>query len=126
MPPISSRARQLKKAHEMQAKIREPPQNWLTVSTLRTWHQDISKLHIDTQTHQAINALSFGTLVDKSTRDEAKNFFLCYQFWNQKDQIPVVNVAHREDISNCNANTLSDTIIKYIQQDGLDFIKCAL
>ncbi|CAG8647667.1 9194_t:CDS:2, partial [Funneliformis mosseae] len=92
------------------ATIREPSQNWLTVSTLCTWHQDISKLHIDTQIHQAINAPSFGILVDESTRGEAKNFFLCYQLWNQKDQIPVLNVAHLEDISNCNVNTLSDIL----------------
>ena len=93
---------------------------------MRTWYQDISKLHVDTQIYQAITASSFGILVDESTRGETKNFVLCYQYWNHKDQAPVVTVAHLEDIPNCNADTVSDTVIKYIQQDGLDFAKCAL
>ncbi|CAG8641684.1 14153_t:CDS:2, partial [Funneliformis caledonium] len=80
--------------------------------------QDISTLHT--------NALSFGVLVDESTRGEAKYFVLCYQFWNQKDQVPVITVAHFEDISSCNANTVSNTVTKFIQQDGLSFDKCAL
>jgi len=106
--------------------IGEPPQNLLATSTLRTWHQDISKLHVDTQIYQAITASSFGILVDESTRGETKNFVLCYQYWNHKDQAPVVTVAHFEDIPNCNADTVSDTAINYIQQDGLDFAKGAL
>ena len=35
-------------------------------------------------------------------------------------------MAHLEDIPNCNADTVSDTVIKYICQDGLDSAKCAL
>ncbi|RIA89070.1 hypothetical protein C1645_825368 [Glomus cerebriforme] len=35
-------------------------------------------------------------------------------------------MAYLEDIPNCNADTVSDIIIKHICQDGLDFAKCAL
>ncbi|CAG8749838.1 12382_t:CDS:1, partial [Funneliformis caledonium] len=47
--------------------IGEPPQNWITLSTLCTWQQDISTLHTNAQIHQAIMAPSFGVLVDEST-----------------------------------------------------------
>ncbi|CAI2197716.1 3891_t:CDS:2, partial [Funneliformis geosporum] len=76
--------------------------------------------------NMAIMASSFGILVDESTQGEAKYFVLCYQFWNQKNQIPVITVTHLENIPRCNANTVSDTVIKYIQQDGIFFDKCAL
>ncbi|CAI2190384.1 11328_t:CDS:1 [Funneliformis geosporum] len=69
---------------------------------------------------------SFGILVDESTRSKAKYFVLCYQFWNQKNQISVITVAHLEDIPRCNANTIFNTVTKYIQQDGFSFNKCAL
>ncbi|CAI2180913.1 13261_t:CDS:2, partial [Funneliformis geosporum] len=54
--------------HQMLFGLQLLPQNWITLSTLCTWHQDISTLHINAQIHQAIMTSSFGILVDESTR----------------------------------------------------------
>ncbi|CAG8587286.1 10019_t:CDS:2, partial [Funneliformis caledonium] len=61
--------------------------NWITLSTLCTWQQDISTLYTNAQ---------------------------IYQFWNQKDQVPVITVAHLKDIPSCNVNTISNTITKQV------------
>ncbi|CAG8789475.1 30984_t:CDS:2 [Gigaspora margarita] len=44
----------------------EPPQNFLSTSTLRTWHQDISELHFSRQITQVMNAPVFGVMIDES------------------------------------------------------------
>ncbi|PKY36260.1 hypothetical protein RhiirB3_458475, partial [Rhizophagus irregularis] len=48
--------------------IGEPPQNWISISTLRTWHQNVSELHVNAQICQVANASVFGIMVDESTR----------------------------------------------------------
>ncbi len=106
--------------------IGEPPQDWLTVSSLCTWHQDISELHFNEQIHQVANAPVFGIMVDESTRGQVKNFVLCYQFWDGKKQLPVAILSQLQDIPKCNAEIVSDTVIKNIQECGLDFKKCLL
>jgi hypothetical protein len=106
--------------------IGEPPQNQLSISTLRTWHQDVSKLHVNAQICQVANAPVFGIMVDESTRGEIKNFIMCYQFWNQKTQMPTVVMTQLQNIKKCNAETVCDTVIENIKQDGLDITKCTL
>ncbi|GET66310.1 hypothetical protein GLOIN_2v1761399 [Rhizophagus irregularis DAOM 181602=DAOM 197198] len=104
----------------------EPPQNWISISTLRTWHQNVSELHVNAQICQVANASVFGIMVDESTRGETKNFVMCYQFWDQKNQTPAVVITRLQDIQKCNAETVCDTVIENIKQDGLDLTKCAL
>ncbi|CAB5207350.1 uncharacterized protein OCT59_018386 [Rhizophagus irregularis] len=65
-------------------------------------------------------------MVDESTRGQTKNFVLCYQFWNEKDQSPVAILAQLQHIPKCNADTVSETVIKNIQECGLEFKKCVL
>ncbi|GET64031.1 hypothetical protein GLOIN_2v1761399 [Rhizophagus irregularis DAOM 181602=DAOM 197198] len=106
--------------------IGEPPQNWISISTLRTWHQNVSKLHVNAQICQVANTSVFGIMVDESTRGETKNFVMCYQFWDQKNQTPAVVIRRLQDIQKCNAETVCDTVIENIKQDSLDLTKCVL
>ncbi|PKY33938.1 hypothetical protein RhiirB3_453247 [Rhizophagus irregularis] len=106
--------------------IGEPPQNWISISTLRTWHQNVSELHVNAQICQVANASVFGIMVDESTRGETKNFVMCYQFWDQKNQTPAVVIRRLQDIQKCNAETVCDTVIENIKQDSLDLTKCVL
>ncbi|GBB90493.1 hypothetical protein RclHR1_17480006 [Rhizophagus clarus] len=83
----------------------ESPQNWLSTSTLRTWHKDVSQLYINNNISQIANAPVFGIMVDESTREEIKNFVLCYQVWSEKEQAPIVITASLKDIPRCNSET---------------------
>ncbi|CAG8767738.1 5145_t:CDS:2, partial [Gigaspora margarita] len=38
--------------------VGEPPQNWLSMTTLRTWHRDVSELEFNKQINQLKNALA--------------------------------------------------------------------
>ncbi|RIB05986.1 hypothetical protein C2G38_2218178 [Gigaspora rosea] len=104
----------------------ELPKDWLARQTLYTWHKDILKLHISVQINQLANASAYRIMVNKSTRGETKNFIMCYQYWNQNCQAPVVVMVHLQSILRCNADTISDTVIKCIKSDGLDIKKCIL
>ncbi|CAG8667886.1 18943_t:CDS:2, partial [Gigaspora margarita] len=86
----------------------------------------MSKLYIDTQINQLANASAYGIMVDESTRGEIKNFIMCYQFWNQSCQAPTAVMTHLQNILRCNADTISVTVVKYIERDGLDIAKCIL
>ncbi|CAG8600517.1 10933_t:CDS:2, partial [Gigaspora margarita] len=68
--------------------VREPPKDWLSSSTLHTWHKDVSELQFNEQTYQVKNALAFGIIVDESTRGQLKILTLCYQYWDEKNQSP--------------------------------------
>lgn len=63
-------------------------------------------------------------MVDESTRGQLKNLILCYQYWDEKNQLPNVIVAQLQNVIKCNANTVSDVIINHIQEYGLDIKKC--
>ncbi|PKY52833.1 hypothetical protein RhiirA4_470718 [Rhizophagus irregularis] len=104
----------------------ESPQNWLSTSTLRTWHEDVSQLYINNNISQIVNAPVFGIMVDESTRGEIKNFVLCYQVWSEKEQAPIVIMASLKDIPRCNSETVSNSVIQTIQENGLDIAKCVL
>lgn len=104
--------------------VGEPPRDWLSSSTLRTWHKNISELQFNEQIYQVKNALAFGIMVDESTRGQLKNLILCYQYWDEKNQLPNVIVAQLQNVIKCNANTVSDVIINHIQEYGLDIKKC--
>lgn len=54
------------------------PQNWISTSTLHTWHKDVSQLYINNNISQIANAPVFGIMVDESIREKIKNFVLCY------------------------------------------------
>jgi len=56
--------------------IGEPLQDWLSRSSLYTWHQDISELHFNKYIHQVANASIFGIMVDESICKQIKNFVL--------------------------------------------------
>ncbi|PKY29906.1 hypothetical protein RhiirB3_446735 [Rhizophagus irregularis] len=49
-------------------------------------------------------------IVDESARGKTKNFVLCYQYWNHKEQAPVVTMAHLEDIPNYNTSYMFETL----------------
>ncbi|RIB15105.1 hypothetical protein C2G38_2143741 [Gigaspora rosea] len=106
--------------------VGEPPRDWLSTSTLRTWHQDVSELQFKEQINQIRNALTFGIMIDESTRGQIKNLVLCYQYWNENDQLPSVIVAQLQHVIKCNANTISDVVIKHIQECNLDVKKCTI
>ncbi|PKC55071.1 hypothetical protein RhiirA1_504521 [Rhizophagus irregularis] len=106
--------------------IGEPPQNWMSKSTLQTWHKDVSQLYINNNISQIANAPAFGVMVDESTRGEIKNFVLCYQVWSEKEQAPIVIMTSLKDIPRCNSETVSNEVIQSIREDGLDITKCIL
>ncbi|RIB24662.1 hypothetical protein C2G38_2139166 [Gigaspora rosea] len=106
--------------------VGEPPRDWLSTSTLRTWHQDVSELQFKEQINQIRNALTFGIMIDESTRGQIKNLVLCYQYWNENDQLPSVIVAQLQHVIKCNANTISDVVIKHIQECNLEVKKCTI
>ncbi len=60
--------------------IKETPHNWLSTSTLYTWHQDVFNIHITSQISQIECASAFEVMIDESTHREIKNFVICYQF----------------------------------------------
>ncbi|RIB26291.1 hypothetical protein C2G38_2030320 [Gigaspora rosea] len=103
--------------------IGEPPQNWISASTLRTWHHDISNFHITTQISQIKQAPVFGIMVDESTRGETKNLVICYQAWNEQNQSPIALMTHLKNILGCNSETVSNVVIESIQNEGLDVMK---
>lgn len=47
-------------------------------------------------------------------REEIKNFVLCYQFWSQKNNAPVVTMSRLINIPKCNADTVSTMVINII------------
>ncbi|GBB89377.1 hypothetical protein RclHR1_16030006 [Rhizophagus clarus] len=104
----------------------ESPQNCLSTSTLHTWHKDVSQIYINNHISQIANAPVFGIMVDESTRGEIKNFVLCYQVWDEKEQMPIVTMSCLKDIPKCNSETVSNIVIQSIQEDGLDITKCIL
>lgn len=106
--------------------IGEAPRNWLSTSTLRTWHQDVSNIYVSSQISKIAIAPTFSIMIDESTRGEIKNFVLCYQFWSQKDNAPIVTMSRLINIPKCNADTVSTTVINIINEDGLDIKKCSL
>ncbi|RIB08768.1 hypothetical protein C2G38_2251808 [Gigaspora rosea] len=106
--------------------VGEPPWDWLSTSTLRTWHQDVSESQFKEQIYQIRNALTFGIMIDESTQGQIKNLILCYQYWNENDQLPSVIVAQLQHVIKCNANTTSDVVIKHIQEYNLDIKKCTI
>ncbi|RGB32966.1 hypothetical protein C1646_762283 [Rhizophagus diaphanus] len=75
----------------------EEPRNWLSTSTLRTWHQDVSHIHVSSQISQIAMAPAFSIMIDESTY-----------------------------IPKCNADTVATTVINTINKDGLDIKKCSL
>lgn len=75
---------------------------------------------------QIANALVFGIMVDESTCGEIKNFVFCYQVWSKKEQVPIVIMASLKDIPRCNSETVSNSVIQTIQENGLDIAKCVL
>ncbi|RIB30907.1 hypothetical protein C2G38_2151499 [Gigaspora rosea] len=103
--------------------IGEPPQNWISASTLRTWHHDISNFCITTQISQIKQASVFGIMVDESTRGETKNLVICYQAWNEQNQSPIALMTHLKNILRCNSETVSNVVIESIQNEGLDAMK---
>ncbi|CAB5182836.1 unnamed protein product [Rhizophagus irregularis] len=106
--------------------IGEPPQNWMSKSTLQTWHKDVSQLYINNNISQIANAPAFGVMVDESTRGEIKNFVLCYQVWSEKEQAPIVIMTSLKDIPRCNSETVSNEVIQSIREDGLDITNTGL
>lgn len=106
--------------------VGEEPRNWLSTSTLRTWHQDVSHIHVSSQISQIAMAPAFSIMIDESTRGEIKIFILCYQFWSQKNNTAVVTMSQLIDIPKCNADTVATTVINTINKDGLDIKKCSL
>ncbi|CAG8840679.1 27045_t:CDS:2, partial [Gigaspora margarita] len=72
-------------------------------STLHTWHQDISELYIATQISQIVQASSFSIMINEST-----------------------HVVHINNLFKYNSETVSNAIIKSIQKEGLDVMKCKL
>lgn len=63
-------------------------------------------------------------MVDESTRGQIKNLVLCYQFWNEEEQLPSVMVAQLQHIVKCNADTVSNIVIKHIQECDLNIKNC--
>ena len=104
----------------------EPPKDWLLTSTVRTWHQEVSELQFNEQIHQVKSAPMFGIMIDESTQGQVKNLILCYQFWNEKEQLPNAIIAQLQNIIKCNAETISNVVIKHINEYGLDVNKCAI
>ncbi|CAG8589009.1 21223_t:CDS:2 [Gigaspora margarita] len=90
---------------------------WLATNVLQV---DVSELQFKEQIYQIRNALTFGIMIDESTRGQIKNLILCYQYWNENDQLPSVIVAQLQHVIKCNANTISDVVIKHIQECNLD------
>jgi hypothetical protein len=83
-------------------------------------------LHFNKKISQAINAPAFGVMIDESTRGQTKNLVLCYQFWIEEDQLPVVLIAQLQNVIKCNAEVVSDVVVTHIQESGLDAKKCIL
>ncbi|RIB03511.1 hypothetical protein C2G38_2224865 [Gigaspora rosea] len=79
-------------------KKREPPQNCLATSTLCIWHQDVSELQFNKQIYQI--------------KDE--------------EQLPSVIVAQLQHIVKCNADTMSNIVIKHIQECDLNVKNCII
>ncbi|RIB29969.1 hypothetical protein C2G38_2027258 [Gigaspora rosea] len=104
--------------------VSEPHHNWISTSTLHTWHHDVSNFHSTMQVSQIKQAPAFEIMVDESSRGETKNLVICYQAWNELKQIPIVVMTHLENILRCNSETVSSIVIKSIQSEGLDFMKC--
>ncbi|CAG8814439.1 30574_t:CDS:2, partial [Gigaspora margarita] len=96
------------------------------ISEIRSLHLDVLESYFNKLIDQAKKASIFGLMIDKSTRGQTKYLVLCYQFWYEKDQMPVVMVAQLQTIIKCNAEVVSDTVIIYILKSGLDIKKCVL
>ncbi|CAG8733313.1 3671_t:CDS:2, partial [Gigaspora margarita] len=73
---------------------------------------------------QLKNAPAFGIMVNESTQGQIKNLIVCYQFWNKKEHLPNVIVAQLQNIMKCNADTISNAVIKHIQEYNIDIKKC--
>ncbi|CAG8733283.1 35585_t:CDS:1, partial [Gigaspora margarita] len=56
--------------------------------------------------------------------EQVKNLIICYQFWNEKEHLPNVIVAQLQNIMKYNADTISNTVIKHIQEYNIDIKKC--
>ncbi|GBC05120.1 hypothetical protein RclHR1_06040011 [Rhizophagus clarus] len=87
---------------------------------------EVSQLHIATQISQIAHASAFGIMVDESTRGEIKNLVICYQAWNEQKQAPVVITTNLLNISKCNSETVSNSVIESIKKEGLNIMKCTL
>ncbi|CAG8464337.1 12520_t:CDS:2 [Cetraspora pellucida] len=62
--------------------VSEPPKQWFSVSTLVTWHKDISQIQVNRLLSYVQKVESFGVIVNKSTRRETKQFVMCLMFWD--------------------------------------------
>ncbi|CAG8800142.1 25021_t:CDS:1, partial [Gigaspora margarita] len=51
---------------------------------------------------------------------QTKNLILCYQFWSNENQLPVVMVTQLQHVTKCNAEVVSDAVVMHIQRSGLD------
>ncbi|CAG8834428.1 11937_t:CDS:1, partial [Racocetra persica] len=77
------------------------PQRWLSVTTLSTWHKEVSQIETEAGIYKASQCSQYGILVDESTREENKYFVVYIMFWDHKKNIPSVIVTNLEDLHNC-------------------------
>ncbi|CAG8756672.1 5372_t:CDS:1, partial [Racocetra persica] len=63
---------------------------------------------------------SYSIMADKSTRGEKKVLIICFSYWNNIKEKPIITVTKVTDITHCNAETILTTVYEMCKQKGID------
>ncbi|CAG8671066.1 16186_t:CDS:2, partial [Racocetra persica] len=62
----------------------------------------------------------YGIMADKSMWGEKKVLIICFSYWNNIKEKPIITIAKVTDITHCNAETISTTVYEMCKQKGID------
>jgi len=63
-------------------------------------------------------------MADESTRGEKKVFLVCFAYWNNKKEEPMLTLATMTDINRCTGTEVANAVLKTCTDYKFDPIKC--
>ncbi len=104
----------------------EKPDKWIATGTVSRWNQEIARLF----TSESLSVdgesrfFTYGVMADESTRGEKKIFIVCFAYWNNKKEEPMLTLATMTDINRCTGIEVANTVLQACKDYKFDPIKC--
>ena len=67
---------------------------------------------------------TYGIMADESTKGEKKVFLVCFAYWNNKKEEPMLTLATMTDINRCTGTEVANAVLKTCTDYKFDPMKC--
>jgi fumarate reductase subunit C len=102
------------------------PDKMISNSTISRWNEEMARLLVceSLKVDKESRFFTYGIMTDESTRGESKILLVCFAYWDNKKEEPMMTLAKMKKIDRCTGFEVANVAYKTCNKYGFDPARC--